>query len=118
MAIQAQVRAVLEDEAQSGDEHGTLALELDAIPGAVWQTELASLMPHDVRVSLFERGTQKCALLRFPAGQKQRALEAFEAARQAANLVSEQAHRAAQTARQLRESAAPEPDSGLPPRLG
>jgi hypothetical protein len=77
----------------------TLAIELDAIPGAVWQTELCSLMPTDVRVSLFERGKQKFALLTFPEGELERAYAAFEQARQAANEVSQQAHLAAKAAR-------------------
>jgi hypothetical protein len=97
MQTQATVLAVLDNEELDGDPT-TLALELDAIPGAVWQMELQSLLPPDVRVSLFERGTQKCALLRFPAGDTQRALEAFEAARQAANEVSREAYRSASEA--------------------
>lgn len=99
---QAQVKAVLEDEAVVEDEMETLPIELDAIPGAVWQTELHALMPPEVRVSLFERGARKCALLRFARGGGEPALRAFEAALQAANEVSEEVHRAAQSARQAR----------------
>ena len=105
MATQANVVAVLRNEAPEdlGEETPapitTLAIELDAIPGAVWQTELASQMPKDVRVSLFERGAQKCALLTFPEGQLERAYEAFERARKAANEVSHEAHLAARAAR-------------------
>jgi hypothetical protein len=97
MQTQATVLAVLDSEELDGDPT-TLALELDAIPGAVWQMELQSLLPPDVRVSLFERGTQKCALLRFPAGDIARALAAFEEARQAANEVSRDAHQRASEA--------------------
>ncbi|HKY34786.1 MAG TPA: hypothetical protein VJN18_02500 [Polyangiaceae bacterium] len=104
METQANVVAVLAEAPEDGDEAAagpitTLAIELDAIPGAVWQTELISLMPSDVRVSLFERGAQKCALLTFPEGQMERALEAFEQARQGANEVSQQAHQVAKAAR-------------------
>ena len=102
---QAHVKAVLEDEAVIEDEVETLPIELDAIPGAVWQTELHSLMPPDVRVSLFERGARKCALLRFPRGTTEQAYRAFERALQAANEVSDEVHRAAQSARQARERA-------------
>jgi hypothetical protein len=103
MQTQAQVKAVLDSEELDGDET-TLALELDAIPGAVWQMELQSLMPPEFRVSLFERGAQKCALLRFPPGEMKRALAAFEAAREAANEVSRDAHRtASEAARAFRE---------------
>jgi hypothetical protein len=105
VATQANIVAVLRNEAPEdlGDEAPapitTLAIELDAIPGAVWQTELASQMPSDIRVSLFERGAQKCALLTFPEGQLERAYEAFEKARCAANEVSQQAYLAAKAAR-------------------
>jgi hypothetical protein len=99
MQTQAQIKAVLESEAVVDGDIETLPIELDAIPGAVWQAELHGLMPPEVRVSLFERGSQKCALLRFPSGQAQRALEAFDTARQGANEVSRQAHQAARQAR-------------------
>ena len=112
MQTQAQVKAVLENEAAIDGETETLPLELDAIPGAVWQMELHGLMPADVRVSLFERGTRKCALLRFPRGQSQRAQQAFAGAVQAANEVSHRVHQmAAQAARQAREQAAREADA-------
>lgn len=92
MQTQAQVKALLEDEAVIDGETETLPIELDAIPGAVWQMELHGLMPPDVRVSLFERGAQKCALLRFARGRAQEAVQAFDRARQAANEISHQAH--------------------------
>ncbi len=98
MQTQAQVIAVLEDETIVEGDTATLPIVLDAIPGAVWQTELMSSMPKDVRVSLFERAGLKCALLRFPSGQTRRAVEAFEAARQAANDVSQESHRVARRA--------------------
>jgi len=105
---QAQVKALLENEAALEGDDGemeTLAVELDAIPGAVWQMELQSLMPPDVRVSLFERGAQKCALLRFQRGCSKQAFDAFDRARETANEVSHQAHQsAARAARQARES--------------
>ena len=101
---QAEVKALLENEAAVDGEVETLPVELDAIPGAVWQMELQSLMPPDVRVSLFERGAQKCALLRFPRGCSKRAFQAFDTARQAANEVSRQAHlSAAKVAREARD---------------
>jgi hypothetical protein len=96
---EAQVKALLENEADLDGDTETLAVELDAIPGAVWQMELQSLMPPDVRVSLFERGAQKCALLRFPRGGSEQAFQAFDAARQAANEVSRQAHLSARASR-------------------
>jgi hypothetical protein len=105
VATQANIVAVLRNEAPEdlGEAEPapitTLAIELDAIPGAVWQTELVSQMPSDIRVSLFERGRQKCALLTFPEGELERAFEAFEQARKAANDVSQQAHLAAKAAR-------------------
>ena len=92
MQTQAQVKALLEEEAVVDGDTETLPIELDAIPGAVWQMELHELMPPDMRVSLFERGTQKCALLRFPRGRAQEAVQAFDRARQAANEVSHQSH--------------------------
>lgn len=100
---QAQVKAVLEEEAVVEGDVETLPIELDAIPGAVWQMELHSLMPAGMRVSLFERGSQKCALLRFPVGQAREALRAFESARQAANDLSREAYQSARAARQARE---------------
>jgi len=102
---QAQVKAVLESEAVIEDDTETLPIELDAIPGAVWQMELQSLMPPDIRVSLFERGAQKCALLRFPRGRSQQAYQAFDAARQAANELSHQAHQSAARAARLAREA-------------
>jgi len=103
METQAQVKSLLETEPVSEGETETLLVELDAIPGAVWQMELHSAMPPDVRVSLFERGTQKCALLRFPRGQGSEAYEAFDAARQTANDVSREVHQAARRAREQAE---------------
>ena len=108
MVTQAEVVAVLENEIREEGETAMVPIELDAIPGAVWQTELQSLMPRDVRVSLFERGAQKCALLSFSAGEFQRAFAAFESALKAANEVSHQAHAAALRARETRERAARE----------
>jgi hypothetical protein len=99
METQAQVKARLEDEVVIDGDIETLPLELDAIPGAIWQMELQSLMPPDVRVSLFERGSQKCALLRFPRGGAEQAYQAFEHACRAANEVSRQAHASARAAR-------------------
>lgn len=100
---------MIEDEAVVEGEMETLPIELDAIPGAVWQMELHALMPPDVRVSLFERGARKCALLRFPQGAAERAFGAFERALRAANQVSLEVHSAAQSARQARERASREP---------
>jgi len=97
------VKAVLTDEAVVEGETETLPIELDAIPGAVWQMELHALMPSEVRVSLFERGARKCALLRFPQGSAEHALRAFERALITANQVSHEVHSAAQSARQARE---------------
>lgn len=105
MATQASVVAVLESEALEAEPGGlnALPLQLDAIPGAVWQAELQSLMPPDVRVSLFERGARKCALLRFPRGASEHALAAFERARLTANEISREVHRhAAEAARSSR----------------
>jgi hypothetical protein len=102
---QAQVKAVLEDEAVVEGETETLPIELDAIPGAVWQMELHALMPAEVRVSLFERGARKCALLRFPQGSAKQAYRAFESALRTANQVSQEVHSAAHSARQARERA-------------
>ena len=106
---QAHIKAVLEGEAAVDGDIETLPIELDAIPGAVWQMELHALMPPEVRVSLFERGARKCALLRFPRGQSEQAYQSFDAARQAANELSHEVHQsAAQAARQAREQAARE----------
>src|SRR5687768_1717857 len=107
MITQAQVKAVLteDEETERRDDVATLRIELDAIPGAVWQAELTSSLPSDVRVTLFELGAQKCALLTFPPGQQQYALEAFEAARKVANDVSHEAHQAARAARESRRPA-------------
>lgn len=102
---QAQVKAVLESEAVVEGDVETLPIELDAIPGAIWQMELHRLMPPEVRVSLFERGSQKCALLRFPAGQAREALQAFESARQAANDLTREAYQSVRAAREARERA-------------
>jgi hypothetical protein len=105
MQTQAQVLALLEEEAVVDGDTETLPIELDAIPGAIWQMELHGLMPPDVRVSLFERGAQKCALLRFPRGRAQEAYQAFERALVTANEISHELHlNAARTARQVRES--------------
>ncbi len=103
MQTQAQIKSVLADEAVVEGEMETLPVELDAIPGAVWQMELHALMPADVRVSLFERGARKCALLRFPQGSAERARAAFESALRTANQVSHEVHSAAQSARQARQ---------------
>lgn len=92
MQTQARVLALLEEEAVVDGDTETLPIELDAIPGAVWQMELHGLMPPDIRVSLFERGSQKYALLRFPRGRAQAAVQAFDRAREAANEVNHQAH--------------------------
>lgn len=100
---QAQVKARLDDEAVVDGEIETLPVELDGIPGAVWQMELHSLMPADVRVSLFERGARKCALLKFPRGGAEQAFEAFESALRTANEVSRELHQnAAQAVREAR----------------
>jgi hypothetical protein len=100
---QAQVKARLDDEAVVDGEIETLPIELDGIPGAVWQMELHSLMPADVRVSLFERGARKCALLKFTRGGAEQAFEAFESALRTANEVSRELHQnAAQAAREAR----------------
>jgi hypothetical protein len=104
MQTQAQVKARLDSEAVVDGDTETLPIELDAIPGAIWQLELHGLMPPEVRVSLFERGAQKYALLRFPCGQAEQAFQAFDSARRAANEASEQAHQnAARAARHARE---------------
>jgi hypothetical protein len=94
MATQAKILEVLEAVPRD-DGALTLPIELDAIPGAVWQAELQSLLPDGMRVSLFEHGTQKRALLTFPAELSSEAQSAFERALQGANEVSSEAHRAA-----------------------
>lgn len=111
MATQASILAVLETEALEAEPGGlnSLPLELDAIPGAVWQAELHALMPKDVRVSLFELGARKLAILRFAPGERERALAAFEKALADANEVSEQSHQVAAQARARRESERAEP---------
>jgi hypothetical protein len=91
MAVQAQIRAVLAGEPRD-ESTGTLAFELDEMPGAVWRTELESLMPSDMRVTLLERGAQKYALVTFPAGEEKRAEAAFSEALHGANEVSRDAH--------------------------
>ena len=105
MAVQAQVKAVLESELRD-DGSATLPIELDDIPGAVWQAELQSLMPDDMRVSLFERGGQKCAVVTFPAGEEETARAAFLLALTGANEVSRISHVKAAEARNAREQAA------------
>jgi hypothetical protein len=107
MAVQAQVKAVLTSE-ERDDGTATVPIELDVIPGAVWQAELQSLMPKDMRVSLFERGGQKCALITCAGGDKARALVAFAEALKGANEVSQEAYLAVAEARKARtESAFP-----------
>lgn len=108
MVTQANILAVLDDELREVGEATNLRIDLDAIPGAVWQTELQSALPPDVRVSLFERGAQKSALLTFPSGKLASARAAFVSALHAANEVSQQAHAAAVQAREARERAAQE----------
>jgi hypothetical protein len=95
MATQANVTAILDEEVREDGSVAVLPIELDAIPGAVWQMELTSLLPSGIRVSLFEQGARKCALLTYPAGERERALAAFEEARQAANQVSRDSYQAA-----------------------
>jgi hypothetical protein len=107
MAVQAQVKAVLTSE-ERGDGVSTLPIELDDIPGAVWQAELQSLMPDDMRVSLFERGGQKCVLITFNSGNDARALAAFDLALKGANEVSQQAYLTVANQRKAREQATPE----------
>jgi hypothetical protein len=104
MAAQAQVIAVLASEARD-DGTATLPIELTEIPGAVWQAELQSLMPEEMRVSLFERGGQKCALITFSDGDVAGAQAAFERALEGANEVSQQSHLTAALARSAREAA-------------
>lgn len=102
MVTQAKIIAVLDDELRDVGDATMVRIDLDAIPGAVWQTELQSALPPDVRVSLFERGAQKCALLSFASGQFESAHAAFVSALQAANEVSQQAHAAVVQAREKR----------------
>jgi hypothetical protein len=94
MATQAKVLEVLEAIPRD-DGALTLPIELDAIPGAVWQEELQSLLPTGMRVVLFEHGSQKRALLTFPAERLSEAHAAFHSALEGANEVSNDAHRAA-----------------------
>jgi hypothetical protein len=98
METRAQVKAVLPSEERQ-DGTATLPIELDVIPGAVWRSALQSLMPDDMRVSLFEQGGRKCALITFAAGQEAQALATFELALQEANEVSQQAYSAAASVR-------------------
>jgi hypothetical protein len=105
MAVQAQIKAVLTSEERE-DGTATLPVELDDIPGAVWQAELQSLMPADMRVSLFERGGQKYALVTFSVGQEANALAAFEHALKGANEVSQEAYLAVANERKARAEAA------------
>jgi hypothetical protein len=90
------------------DGTAMLSIELDDIPGAVWRAELESLMPDGMRVSLLERGGQKLAVIRYPAGDEQRARAAFSAALRGANEVSLEAHASAARARAARQQAARE----------
>ena len=115
MATQAQLKAVHASEDRA-DGNATLPIELDDIPGAVWQAELQALMPSDMRVSLFERGGQKFAIVTFPAGQSQSAEAAFKQALRGANEVSAEAHRAAASQRSAREQAARERQT-VPPKV-
>jgi len=107
MAVQAQIRTVLASEPRD-DGTAMLTIELDDIPGAVWRAELESLMPGDMRVSLFERGEQKLAVITHPAGDEQRARTAFSEALHGANEVSHEAHAAVARARAARQQAARE----------
>jgi hypothetical protein len=104
MAVQAQVKAVLASEERE-DGSATLPIELDVIPGAVWQAELQARMPEDMRVSLFERGGEKCALVTFSGGDAAAARAAFEAALQGANEVSQEAYSTVANERKAREQA-------------
>ncbi len=88
------------------DGSSTVSVELTAVPGAVWQTELRSLLPNDVRASLFERGGRKYALVSFPSGQEDSARASFERALRSANEISLQAHAAAASERLARRRAA------------
>lgn len=111
MAAQARIVEVLEVE-ERGDGTSTLSIELDEIPGAVWQMELLSLLPGDVRVSLFERGGRKFALLSFPSGEVQRARAAFAQACAGANEISDQAHAIARSERLARQRSSGPPSAG------
>lgn len=103
---------MLETAAARDDGTSTLLLELDAIPGAVWQAELRELLAPDIRAVLFERGGQKCALLTFATEHEPKAQQAFAAALGAANEVSQQAHAiAAKAASEARERAGREQDA-------
>lgn len=113
MAATAEVKAVLASEPRD-DGTATLPIELNEIPGAVWQAELQSSMPEDMRVSLFERGGQKWALVTFSDGDTARAQAAFERALEGANEVSHESHLAAARARSSREQAARERQSSPP----
>jgi hypothetical protein len=113
MAVQAQIRAVLAGEPRD-DSSATLAFELDEMPGAVWRTELESLMPSEMRVSLLERGGQKYAVVTFPAGEEQRAQAAFSEALRGANEVSSEAHASVARARAARQRAALEEPAADP----
>jgi hypothetical protein len=106
METRAQVKAVLPSEARD-DGTATLPIELDVMPGAVWRSALQSLLPADMRVSLFEQGGRKCALITFAVGHEAQALATFEAALQEANEVSEQAHSAAASERRARSEPPP-----------
>jgi hypothetical protein len=94
MATQANILDILEAVPRD-DGALTLPVELDAIPGAVWQAELQSLLPEGMRVSLVEHGAQKRALLTFPAELLPEAHLAFERALAGANEVSRESYRAA-----------------------
>lgn len=100
------------DVEERGDGTATLSFELDVIPGAVWQTELQSSLPSDVRVSLFERGGRKFALVSFPSGESERARAAFAQACEEANEISHQAHSIAQRERLARQRASGPPGTG------
>jgi hypothetical protein len=102
----AEIKGLLEDEIIVEEKTETLPVELDAIPGAVWQMELHALMPQEVRVTFFERGSRKCALLRCPRGQGAAAFESFVSALKVANEVSHELHlNAARVVKQAREEA-------------
>jgi hypothetical protein len=105
MATQAKILGILGESTARDDGTATLPVELDAIPGAVWQAELQSLMPSDFRVTLFERGSQKCAFLSFPAEQAQEAYDAFARALEGANEANSEAYRAVARAREESRTA-------------
>jgi hypothetical protein len=104
VAVQAKVKGVLSSEARE-DGTETLTFELDTIPGAVWQLELQALLPPGLRVSLFERGGRKCALVTSTRGDTEQAVAAFERAVSGANQVSHEAHLVAANDRRARERA-------------